>query len=57
MSWNGKTKMDAWKGDKCNEMSGTDGSIFPPFANEGTVLSVFTPELCRYGKNEKLQSL
>ncbi|CAG0903273.1 unnamed protein product, partial [Darwinula stevensoni] len=36
-----------WRTDECNMINGTDGTIFPPFLDENSVLYVFTPDLCR----------
>jgi len=47
ISYNGMTKLDAWKDDKCNALVGTDGTIFPPFADKNRKLQMFHPDLCR----------
>ncbi|CAG0899946.1 unnamed protein product, partial [Darwinula stevensoni] len=36
-----------WRTDECNMINGTDGTIFPPFVDENSILYVFTPDLCR----------
>ncbi|CAG7733704.1 unnamed protein product, partial [Allacma fusca] len=44
--WNNSTKLRWWKGD-CNNITGTDGTIFSPFLLRHHVLKCFSPELCR----------
>lgn len=39
--------MDAWYEDECNQMSGTDGTIFPPFSDRDDGFSLFIPQMCR----------
>lgn len=46
-SHKGQKSLPFWKGDKCNEISGSDGTLFPPFVNEKTVLKAFAMDLCR----------
>ena len=46
-SHKGKKNLNFWKGDKCNEIRGSDGTLFPPFVNSKTVLSAFAMDLCR----------
>jgi hypothetical protein len=41
-------KLDLYKGDFCNRILGTDGTLNQPFIKPGeTELYVFIPELCR----------
>lgn len=46
VSYNGKTKMDSWSGDPCNEIKGTDSTIFPPFRDAKEDIVAFAPDLC-----------
>ncbi|CAL8136438.1 unnamed protein product [Orchesella dallaii] len=42
------SKLDFWKeGSPCNEIDGTDGSIYPPFVNTDSVLRIYNADLCR----------
>ena len=47
-SWNNKTAFGCWnKEGSCNQMEGTEGSIFPPPISKSSVLKIFTPDLNR----------
>jgi len=41
------THLPWWKTEACNELKGTDGSIFTPFIKKDTVLYAYNPEVCR----------
>lgn len=46
--FNGRTHMQHWTTDGCNQMSGgSDGSLFPPRIQPDTVLHVFDKDMCR----------
>lgn len=47
VSFNGETEMDAFDGDECNEIKGTDGLFYPPFLNEDDVIWSFSSAICR----------
>nr|CAD7452862.1 unnamed protein product [Timema tahoe] len=47
VEFNGQKKLSSWSGEKCNEISGTDGTIFPPFLTSEDNILAFSPELCR----------
>lgn len=49
MAFNGETKIDAWDDDKCNEIVGTDGSLFPPASlqHRNQSLNVYIKDMCR----------
>ena len=46
-SWNGKTKLDFWSGDFCNEIKGTDAAGFHPNVKPSDTLYIFNGQLCR----------
>lgn len=45
--YNDKPEMDYWSGPYCNQIKGTDTTIFPPFMDTSDVWS-FGAEVCRY---------
>jgi len=47
VSFNGMTKHDSWGDLKCDAISGTDGTIFPPFVDESRTLDIYYPDVCR----------
>lgn len=47
VSFNGETEMDAFDGDECNEIKGTDGLFYPPFLNKDDVIWSFSSAICR----------
>lgn len=42
-----QSSLTAWEGEECNAIRGTDGSMFPPFLSDTSVLHLFSPDLCR----------
>ena len=46
-SWNGKTKLDFWAGESCNQISGTDAGGFKPGVSPADTLYIFNGQLCR----------
>ena len=46
-TWKNKTKVDWWNTEECNTISGTDGTIWPPFVNKDERLNFFVPDVCR----------
>lgn len=58
LSWEGKTSMNNWKGrpeDGCNQINGTDGTMFSPFLTREKKVQVFNPQVCRSLTFEYLQ--
>ncbi|XP_021955612.1 sensory neuron membrane protein 1 isoform X2 [Folsomia candida] len=47
VSWNGLNKLNWWKGDRCNQINGSDSSVFAPYQISKTALQVFDLDLCR----------
>ena len=37
-----------WRGDSCNALNGTDGTIWPAGVNKKDKLYFFIPDICRY---------
>ncbi len=46
-SWNGLPSLPYWESDECNRLTGTDGSIFPPFIEKEDTITIFNTDLCR----------
>ncbi|CAG7833577.1 unnamed protein product [Allacma fusca] len=49
-TWNNKTQLDWWlktEGNYCNNINGTDGSLYPPFVKKDRILYIFHPDICR----------
>lgn len=46
-AWNGLTKLDIWKGDTCNMINGTDGTIWPAGVDKKDRLYFYIPDICR----------
>lgn len=40
-------ELDVWEGEECNEIRGTEGTVFPPYLNVGSDVYAFSPALCR----------
>ncbi|KAJ9589996.1 hypothetical protein L9F63_016888, partial [Diploptera punctata] len=47
VAWKEETRMSVWSGPRCNEFYGTDGSVFPPFLEDGVPIQAFAPDICR----------
>jgi len=47
ISFQGKTKLDFWSSEECNEIRGTDGSLFHPDVKKEDVLNIFNMNLCQ----------
>ena len=41
------TKMNIWSGEECNQIYGTDATIFPTGLNSDQEIRTFSPEICR----------
>ncbi|ODN02568.1 Lysosome membrane protein 2 [Orchesella cincta] len=46
-NWNGSPSLTYWNSSKCNALTGTDGSIFPPFLEKENPIVIFNTDLCR----------
>lgn len=53
-TWNGMNTLYNWKGDTCNKIVGTDGTIFRPYLNFDDVQSVhvYNTDACRYEESD-----
>lgn len=47
IEFNNEPEMDFWEGDECNEIRGTESSIFPPFKNKEEGYWAFESAICR----------
>lgn len=52
IKWNDETEMEVWNTDECNQLMGTDGTVFPPFNKPEDGILGFVPDLCRGVKSE-----
>jgi hypothetical protein len=43
-----KRVQTVWDGQTCNELRGTDSTIFRPFLTQKDKIEGFFPDLCRY---------
>ncbi|XP_060531540.1 uncharacterized protein LOC132705124 [Cylas formicarius] len=62
VTYDGEKKQGVWNGTKCNQILGTDGTIFPPFLKKEEGLMSFSPDLCRslgavYEKKAKYEGI
>lgn len=47
LTWKRKSKLPFWSGDKCNEIKGTDGFIYPPNLKKSDTIFLFHRDICR----------
>ncbi|XP_075232893.1 sensory neuron membrane protein 1-like isoform X2 [Lycorma delicatula] len=47
VAYNGKPELKVWDGPECNQLRGTDSTVFPPFIQPGVEIVSFAPDLCR----------
>lgn len=52
VNFDNKTRLDTWYDDTsqdkvCNEIHGTDGSLYPPFVKKDQVFHIFNKDMCR----------
>ena len=47
VQFKGENALNIWSGDKCNKLTGSDSTIFPPFLTPQDPVAAFTPEICR----------
>lgn len=49
VSWENSSTLEIWgENGTCNDIVGSDSTIFPPFATEDSVLNIFSTDICRY---------
>jgi len=46
--WNDMQNLTVWSDTFCNIISGTDGTIFPPFWSPKDEVTIYLPDFCRY---------
>jgi len=46
--WNGHSRLTTWAGGACNDINGTDSTIFPPFWTPEDNIYIFVSDVCRY---------
>jgi hypothetical protein len=49
-SGNFRRSFKSWKTERCNKVSGGEGSQFPPGVEEEEALHLFIPDICRHVK-------
>lgn len=47
IEFNEEPELDVWEGDECNQLRGTEGSIFPPFNEVDDPIWAFEAGICR----------
>lgn len=47
IEYEGEPQIDIWDGDACNEIRGTDSSIFPPFGKKEDGIWLYERSICR----------
>lgn len=62
ISYNGQATINKWGDEECDQLRGTDGTIFPPFMKKEQGLWSLEPFLCRslkavYEKHTKYMGL
>lgn len=62
IEFNGKSELNKWEGNSCNQIVGTDSTIFPPFLAKEDGIWSFEPAICRsmgavYEKQSKYANL
>jgi lysosome membrane protein 2 len=46
-TWKDQASLSMWSSDECNEINGTDGTMFNPFVDKSKRQYIFTSDLCR----------
>lgn len=57
IKFNGESEMNVWDGMPCNQIKGSDTTIYPPFMNGSDDIWSFSTEICRYKRNVGVHSL
>lgn len=47
IEFNEEPELDVWDGDECNQIRGTESSIFPPFMAKEDGIWAFEANICR----------
>lgn len=46
-NWNFASNLQFWRSEYCNQINGTDGSVFAPSVDKTSTLRVFSTDICR----------
>lgn len=61
-TWDNMSVLNTWTTKPCNEINGTDGTIFPPFVTKSDTKFLFSTDICRslyatYNSEQKLRDI
>jgi hypothetical protein len=48
VEWKGQPNLTMWAGGICNNIDGTDSTIFRPFWSPKEKIAIFLTDMCRY---------
>lgn len=47
VSYDGEPALSKWGPGRCNDINGSDGTIFTPFMTQDTIIRAFSADICR----------